>query len=343
MYQFYATFDASNLTSYVPNVPLLLPASSWARKGLKKPALPAHVTYRAADSGGFVASRVWGEYRYTLAAYVEWLGSWSPQWAACMDYCCEPELAVVTRQRQDQTTENIRQAWQDYRFVPWAWVPTIQGVEPEDYHRHALELKPFIDEMQAFYAGNPAFRVGIGTLCRRADSSLIHRIVQVVRSVYPTVPLHLWGVKLESLWTLDMHQIVSTDSAAWSGQWKGNRQRIREQAQAAGMNKQHYLIEVVLPAYISRVQEAVEASFLITADSDVSWMREALHQKGYSLRVRSRNGRRYAYAVKRYGLKVKEVYLSPLQKVSSEVIAKKLGTHPAGEVPYRELPVLRSL
>src|SRR5216683_3085972 len=169
MYNFYATFDASNLCSYVPDVPILLPASSWARKGLKKPALPSRVSLRAADSGGFVASRIWGEYRYSLTEYVDWLSSWSPQWAACMDYCCEPELGQVTRERQDKTTTNVYRAWQDYRATPWAWVPTIQGLEPADYLRHALELKPVIDEMQAHYQGNPAFRVGIGTLCRRAD------------------------------------------------------------------------------------------------------------------------------------------------------------------------------
>jgi hypothetical protein len=68
-FTFYATFDSDSLTSYMPNVPVLLPASSWARKGLKPPAIPPHLTHVAADSGGFIATRIWGDYRYTLAEY----------------------------------------------------------------------------------------------------------------------------------------------------------------------------------------------------------------------------------------------------------------------------------
>lgn len=333
MFEFYATFDASSLCSYVPDVPILLPASSWSRKGLNKPALPAHVSIRAADSGGFVASRIWGEYRYSLERYVQWLASWSPQWAACMDYCCEPELAVVTRERQDKTTANILRAWAEYRSVPWAWVPTIQGLEVEDYHRHALELKDTIEDMRAYYAGNPAFRVGIGTLCRRADSSLIRSIVATVSSVLPDIPLHLWGVKLESLWTLDMRHVVSTDSAAWHGMWGTNRQRIRTQAQAAGMNTQQYLIKQVLLAYRSRVHEAVEASFAIRAEIDTAWMRDALRLAGYTLRVRERNGRRYASAVRRRGSTFEEIHLAVLHDVTPALLLEKLGTCPAGTLP----------
>jgi hypothetical protein len=291
------------------------------------------VTCRAADSGGFVASHVWGEYRYTLAQYVEWLASWSPQWAACMDYCCEPELSVITRERQDKTTTNVSQAWQEYRSVPWAWVPTIQGLDPEDYHRHALELQPIIEEMQAYYHSNPAFRVGIGTLCRRADSSLIRHIVSAVRSVLPTAPLHLWGIKLESLWTLRMNHIVSTDSAAWSGLWKGNRARVKAQAQTAGMNQQRYLLNVVLPAYIARVHEAVKASAVLTAEYDVSWIRETLRMAGYTLRVRTRNERSYAYAVRRRGNTHEEIYLSSVHAVSLSLLADKLGVSPCGTLP----------
>src|SRR5579863_2603093 len=116
MYQFYATFDVDSLSAYIPaGTSVLLPASSWARKKLAKPRIPAHVTDLGADSGGFVASRIWGEYRFTLEEYVTWLRSWSPRWAATMDYCCEPELHEVTLTRQQKTTANAWKAWKMYK------------------------------------------------------------------------------------------------------------------------------------------------------------------------------------------------------------------------------------
>src|SRR5436853_509234 len=127
-FDFYATFDVRGLCSYIPqDVAVLLPASSFAKDGFPRPRLPVSITNRAADSGGFVASRIWGEYRYSLEQYVGWLRSWSPRWAATMDYCCEPELEVVTRERQEKTTRNAWQAWETYRSLPFAWVPTVQG------------------------------------------------------------------------------------------------------------------------------------------------------------------------------------------------------------------------
>jgi hypothetical protein len=67
---FYATIDAGSIRSYMPNVPYLLPASSWARFNLRRPNLPAHVTHVAADSGGFVATfRNHGVYTYTPQQY----------------------------------------------------------------------------------------------------------------------------------------------------------------------------------------------------------------------------------------------------------------------------------
>src|SRR5437660_5874825 len=169
-FTFYATFDVDSLCSYIPeDAAILLPASSWARKGMKRPAVPAHITDVAADSGGFVASRIWGDYRYTLEQYVTWLRSFHPRWCATMDFCCEPELHQVTRDRQEQTTKNALAAWNAYRSESWAWVPTIQGWTPEDYRQHASQLQPLIEEMRGYYAHNSAWRVGVGTLCHRND------------------------------------------------------------------------------------------------------------------------------------------------------------------------------
>lgn len=340
MYTFYATFDASSLVSYVPQVPILLPASSWARKGMKKPAIPDHVIERAADSGGFVASRIWGEYKYTLDAYVDWLGYWSPQWAACMDYCCEPELQANTEVNQQKTTDNAWDAWQRYKQVPWAWVPTIQGLYPADYRRHALQMKPLIDEMASYYADNPYWRVGIGTLCRREDDAEICNAVCEVLDVLPGIDLHLWGVKKQGLKTIfrtlprhRLQRIKSSDSGAWHDMFKGNGKKMHAIAAQHGMNRQQYIIKRKLPAYIEGMEAITNESYQIVGEPDTTWLREQLRCYGYTLRVRVKPGGHYVYGVRRINGKLNEIYLARLQDINDEIITQKLGTPPAGIIP----------
>src|SRR5919198_5756842 len=70
---FYATIDADSIRSYMPAVPYLLPASSWARYQLRPVRLPRRLRHVAADCGGFVATRIWGDYRFNPTQYVSWL------------------------------------------------------------------------------------------------------------------------------------------------------------------------------------------------------------------------------------------------------------------------------
>lgn len=194
---FYATLDADSVRASLPAVPVLLPATAWARRGFRPVRLPAHVADVAVDSGGFVATfRHGGDYRYIPAAYVAWLRTITPApaWAATMDYCCEPEIAGrpgVVRERQERTTEMAWRFWRDYQAAPWCWVPTVQGWAVADDARHAAELRPLIENMRAHYGPASAWRVGMGTLCRRASALDIHDVVRAVAAVLPGVPLHL--------------------------------------------------------------------------------------------------------------------------------------------------------
>ncbi|HLI06512.1 MAG TPA: hypothetical protein VKV40_08090 [Ktedonobacteraceae bacterium] len=344
-YCFYATFDVSSLCSYIPvGVAVLLPASSWARKCLRKPALPAYVTQRAADSGGFVASRLWGDYRYSLHEYVDWLATWRPQWAATMDYCCEPELEQVTRERQDRTTANAWQAWCDYRHVPWLWVPTLQGWYPSDYQRHALELLPLLREMKAFYGNHPLWRVGIGTLCRRATVETIQAVLEAVIEVLPDIPLHLWGVKLASLKSIDVRHVISSDSAAWHGLFRAGRKQVEREALASHMSKRAYTVRVQLPAYIAKVEQAIDESWARWGtDTDTTSLKEALQERGWTLHVRTRGCRQYAYAARRVKTTVEERYLgslSDLLAMPAEQRIVQLGTLPAWSLPNNRSPTL---
>ena len=321
-FEFYATFDVDSLCASIPqDIPVLLPASSWARKGLPAPRVPAHLSRLAADSGGFVASRIWGEYRYSLAQYVNWLRSWRPQWAAMMDYCCEPELAVVTHERQRRTTENARTAWTHFQHVPFAWVPTIQGWLPEDYRRHACEMQPLIEEMQAAYLNNPNWRVGVGTLCRRNNVAMVQAILDAVREVLPGIPLHLWGIKLDALRSLDLTQVVSSDSAAWHGNFHSERDETRQRAAEAHLSQRRYTVTVKLPAYVQRVQAAVaQARQIMEQQGETATLARARRllrtHGGWTLEVRTRRTRTYAYAARRSGKRMERRYLCPVWQLS---------------------------
>lgn len=319
-FTFYATFDIDSLRSYIPSgTPVLLPASSWARIGLKKPNIPAQITDTGADCGGFVASRIWGEYRYTLAQYVAWLESWRPRWAATMDYCCEPELSQVTRERQDKTTENARTTMTRFKTASWSWVPTIQGWTPDDYRRHAHELKPLILDMQSYYADNPAWRVGIGTLCHRNDVTTVQAIVSAIREVLPGVPLHLWGIKLDALRSIDLAGVVSSDSAVWH-QAMYTGEEIATQAARAGMSGRRYMVTVNLPAYAEKVRQAVtESRRVIAAQNDaelIARARAVLKSQGWTINLRWRRNRQYVYAARRRGSYIEQRSICPVSELA---------------------------
>lgn len=208
------------------DVPVLLPASSYARYKFRTLHMPSHITNKAADCGGFVATFKWGDYKYTPDQYVDWCSGWVPSWAATMDYCCEDEITSgrhgVVRERQQKTTDMAYRFWDDYRDAQWAWVPTIQGWDVADYQRHAQEMKPLLLEMQQFYRDRDGdasqFRVGIGTLCRRVSIQKIRAIVMAVYQELPEVEcFHLWGVKT-GLWRSNVAFPfnVSSDSASWN-------------------------------------------------------------------------------------------------------------------------------
>jgi hypothetical protein len=266
------------------NVSYLLPASSFARIRFRRPNLPPQVRRVAADCGGYVATKVWGDYPYSPATYVDWLDRWpvQPAWAATMDYCCEQDIATdqaAIRERQELTTSAAYYFWHQYADAPWAWVPTLQGWAVEDYLRHARDLGPLIREQQAYYSERPGdlyetddepdpaqlavaeanlldYRVGIGTLCRRASAGQIAEIVAALAEALPGVPFHLWGIKLSSLWRELPAQVVSLDSAAWNGRFG----RDLEPQKGSGLSQRRYSYGVALPAYLERVDAALGQS-----------------------------------------------------------------------------------
>lgn len=268
MITFYPTVARDQVSQLQGTSRILLTASSYAasevrnhgkvRYALPAPVLPAGITERAADCGGFVATFKWGNYPYTPDQYVHWLRAFRPDWAASMDYCCEDEITNgkpgVVRERQHKTTEMAWHFWREYQ-EPWPWVPTIQGWHVADNQQHAAELRPLISKMSLAYQDDNRWRVGIGTLCRRASVAMIHDVVRAVSEILPGVPLHLWGIKLSALQSpLAMpEQVVSVDSAAWNGLFGTDREEWRR----SGLTQRAWSWQVSYPRYAAKVAAAL--------------------------------------------------------------------------------------
>lgn len=269
--QFYPTLDPDSVRSYLPAHPLLLPASSWARQrrraedALPVPHIPPQVPEIAADSGGFAAALraqklcLEDGYSYSPQQYVTWLEGLGPRlaWAATMDYPCESSLAEgdsAVRQRQARTTEMAWFFWQRYREETFAWVPTVQGRSIADYRRHAQELRPLLEEMAACYGPQSAWRVGIGTLCKRASVELIRQVCRAVAEELPGVAQHLWGVSLRVVRSPIAlpAEVQSVDSSSWNRLFY----RDKEAWHASGLSERRWTIQVALPDYLAKLERA---------------------------------------------------------------------------------------
>jgi hypothetical protein len=175
--------------------------------------------------------------------------------------CCEDEITAgkpgLVRERQARTTQMAWYFWLRHRSVPWVWVPTIQGWQIADYRQHARAMKPLIHTMQAYYARSTIFRVGIGTLCRRASVAMIHEVVRAVRRELPGIPLHLWGVKLGALQSRRglPAAVVSVDSASWNSRFG----RQIEEYKRSGLSQRKFAFTVALPRYLAKVERALRS------------------------------------------------------------------------------------
>lgn len=262
MLTFYATVDADSIRPFMPDTPYLLTATSFWRRGRRLPyvVLPTQLRHIAVDPGGYVAAtRYRGRYPFTRSAYVHWLRWLQPAWAATCDFCCEPAIAgdaAAVRVRQAQTTAEAETTWQRHARMPWAWVPTVQGWTVAEYVRHAEELHPLIIEMQRVYAtaGDARaaqFRVGVGSICKRAAPAEIRAVVAAVAATLPGVPLHLWGANMRGLRGRQglPATVRSFDTSAWNGRFGRGIEAYRE----SGLTQREHAYRIALPRYQTRV------------------------------------------------------------------------------------------
>lgn len=181
----------------------------------------------ALDSAGFVATKLHGGYRWTVAEYVA-LAAGSPWcWWSAMDLCCEPEIAgdaATVAARVQGTVDLLRQCRDEARGKCPPPMPILQGWHPDDYRR--------CGDGVADVLGMWPDLVGIGSVCRRQESGpagLWAVLAGVDRWLPPHVRLHLFGVKGAAVPELSRHpRIASTDSCAWDLQVRRDVQTDRK-------------------------------------------------------------------------------------------------------------------
>lgn len=213
----------------------------------------------ALDSGGFIAMKLYGGYRWSPEQYVGLVQAMKPTWWAQMDLCCEPEIAAdapAVTKRIDGTVTYLHACQRIARETGApAPMPVLQGWKPEDYTSGPAYAQGF--EWPAL--------VGVGSVCRRHVEGPTG-LLAVVRALHQAIPdhvgLHLFGVKSTALARLLREfpaRSFSVDSMAWRyggkrAAWKAGQPWDRTtmpEAMAAWYLKQRATVDAVTEAQLN--------------------------------------------------------------------------------------------
>jgi hypothetical protein len=175
----------------------------------KRKQLPQAQTRWALDSGGFTELAMHGRWTTTADEYVEAIDRYRTeigqlQWAAPMDWMCEPFMLERTgftvRHHQEYTVSNYLDLRDRGPFIP-----VLQGWSIDDYIR-CVDL---YRDAGVDLRDEPL--VGIGSVCRRQHTGDIGAIIREMRPLR----LHAFGVKKQGLGKYGF-LLTSADSLAWS-------------------------------------------------------------------------------------------------------------------------------
>jgi hypothetical protein len=205
----------------------------------------------ALDSGGFVAMKRYGGFRWTAEQYAELASRMKPTWWAQMDFCCEPEIAkdktaVFTRitKTADHLMDCRSAAVKLGATMP---MPVLQGWRPSDYCQGPAYQWPAHEW--------PAL-VGVGSVCRRSvngPDGIISVVDAIDRAAPKHVKLHLFGIKgsaIEKLVEQFPHRCASMDSMAY------NMQARWDTFHSGKPRNRHYDAEVMATWYQRQVKHA---------------------------------------------------------------------------------------
>jgi len=167
----------------------------------------------ALDSGGFTELNMYGKWTLTAREYIERLNhiDLTPGllWTAQQDWMCEPfvieKTGLTVKEHQKRTVNNFLELRKLETDVPI--IPVLQGYTLEEY-KDCFEMF----ESKGVDLRNEKL-VGLGSVCRRQNSSDIERIVNCFHA--KDLKLHGFGVKINGLKRYG-EMLESSDSLAWS-------------------------------------------------------------------------------------------------------------------------------
>lgn len=205
----------------IANVPLFV-----SHRTLRdRHVFPRATTPWALDSGGFTELSMYGRWVTTADEYVDAVDEYRVligrlEWAAPMDWMCEPVMLEKTglsvREHQERTVQNFLDLRDRGPFIP-----VLQGQQLPDYIRCIGLYEDAGVDLTAFDV------VGLGTVCRRQQAPEIARIVTELAGY--GIRLHGFGMKSLGLARV-AHLLESADSMAWSTRgrmaWQHDRVRL---------------------------------------------------------------------------------------------------------------------
>jgi hypothetical protein len=186
---------------------------SHRRLSLRK-TLPRAATRWALDSGGFTELAMHGRWLTTPAEYIEATRRYAAEvgrleWAAPMDWMCEPAMLARTgltvADHQHRTVTNFLELRDRAPELPY--IPVLQGWTRADYE-HCAALYEAAGVDLARHA-----RVGVGSICRRQATKEVEEIMWALADT--GLSLHGFGVKTRGLESI-AGALASADSMAWS-------------------------------------------------------------------------------------------------------------------------------
>ena len=184
------------------------------RRLCKRKRMPRALGPWALDSGGFTELNLYGRWVTTEAKYIAAVRRYaaeigSLEWAAPMDWMCEPFVVAKTGKsveaHQQHTVDNyvrLRAAAPDLPFIP-----VLQGWTLDDYQRCVGLYELSGVDLHALPV------VGIGSVCRRQNTAAVNLIISTVAQ--EGIALHGFGVKLTGIGQFAAF-LASSDSMAWS-------------------------------------------------------------------------------------------------------------------------------
>ena len=206
---------------------VLLPSYYFFSKRTKKFSINAFIPECKEwflDSGGFSLLSKWQDYPFTVEQYALLIKRKKPNYAATMDYPCEPELTIVektkrhskewrmsVKERIMRTIESAEIMLNNYDFRRTKIVPVVQGWTIDDY-RFCIEEMHRRDLLTDY--------VAFGSMCRRMRISEARKLITKQREYlrrFVDAKAHYFGIKISFLKDLVIFKNVdSFDTAAWT-------------------------------------------------------------------------------------------------------------------------------